>query len=310
MKHTLTLRPLLLALLLACLPQWAKAYDSYDFTVDGIYYTITSSTDRTVAVQYNTSPNPNQRRNKYSGDVVIPSTVIYNETVYTVTSISAYEFYGSTGLTSITIPSSVESIGEYAFYECTGLTSLTLPESIVSIESSAFRGCTGLTNLTLNEGLTSIESYVFYGCTGLTSLTLPESMVGIGDYAFYNCTGLTSLTLNEGLTVIGSYAFRSCTGLTSLTIPSTVETIYGYAFGISSSSTALTSVTILGPTYSAAYAFQYQQGLTSITVNVGALTDDECTYYSLSGQRIPAPVKGQTCIIRFSNGTSMKVLVK
>ena len=264
MKHTLTLRPLLLALLLACLPQWARAYDSYDFTVDGIYYTITSSTDRTVAVQYSTSTSTSTRKNKYSGDVVIPSTVTYNETTYTVTSISAYEFYQSTGLTSITIPSSVDSIGRYAFYGCTGLTSLTLPESIVSIESYAFRGC----------------------------------------------TGLTSLTLNEGLTVIGSYAFRYCTGLTSLTIPSTVETIYGYAFGISSSSTALTSVTILGPTYSAAYAFQYQQGLTSITVNVGALTDDECTYYSLSGQRIPAPVKGQTCIIRFSDGTSMKVLVK
>ena len=213
MKHTLTLRPLLLALLLACLPQWAKAYD---FTVDGIYYTITSSTDRTVAVQYNTSPNPNQRRNKYSGDVVIPSTVIYNETVYTVTSISAYEFYQSTGLTSITIPSSVESIGEYAFYECTGLTSLTL-----------------------DGELTSIGEYAFRECSGLTSLTI--SVTSIGDYAFLYCKGLTSLTLNEGLTSIGDYAFYAygANKVTRIDIPTTLTTIGDYAFYCSSSSSSV-----------------------------------------------------------------------
>ena len=52
-----------------------------------------------------------------------------------------YAFYGCSGLTSFTIPSSVTSIGDWAFYGCSGLTSLTIPSSVTSIGEDAFRGC-------------------------------------------------------------------------------------------------------------------------------------------------------------------------
>ncbi|MBQ7634410.1 MAG: leucine-rich repeat domain-containing protein, partial [Bacteroidaceae bacterium] len=41
----------------------------------------------------------------------------------------------------------IQSIGSYAFSRCTGLTSITIPSSVTSIESSAFSGCTGLTSI-------------------------------------------------------------------------------------------------------------------------------------------------------------------
>ena len=83
---------------------------AYDVEVDGIYYDI-SGTTATV-----TSGD-----NKYSGDIVIPESITYNNSKYSVTSIGNNAFWGCSGLTSVTIPNSVTSIGEIAFSGCSGI---------------------------------------------------------------------------------------------------------------------------------------------------------------------------------------------
>ena len=79
--------------------------------------------------------------NKYSGDIVIPSTVEYGGAEYCVTSIGEDAFIYCFDLTSITIPNSVTSIGDYSFYECSSLTSITIPNSVTSIGDLAFSEC-------------------------------------------------------------------------------------------------------------------------------------------------------------------------
>ena len=59
-----------------------------------------------------------------SGDLIIPSTISYNGTTYSVTSIGDRAFYYCSGLTSVAIPNGVTSIGGSAFYGCNGLTSV------------------------------------------------------------------------------------------------------------------------------------------------------------------------------------------
>ena len=104
-------KSLLFALCALLLPIVANAYN---FESGGIYYNINED-GTSVSVTYNDN-------NSYSGSVVIPATVTYNSTTYSVTSIGSYAFYGCSGLTSITIPESVTSIGENAFTHCSGLT--------------------------------------------------------------------------------------------------------------------------------------------------------------------------------------------
>ena len=64
-----------------------------------------------------------------SGDILIPSTVIYNGVSYSVTGIGNYAFSGLTSITSVTIPESVTSIGYFAFGECDSLASVIFAET-------------------------------------------------------------------------------------------------------------------------------------------------------------------------------------
>ena len=263
-KHILSM----LLFVVSCLfSTYAFAYDA---EINGIYYNFNGDE---AEVTDNTSYN------SYTGDVVIPESVVYNAKTYSVTSIGEKAFYYCKGLTSITIPNSVTSIGGWAFEECWGLkkvivpdiaawcgikfadysanplyyakhlyseetteiTNLIIPNSVTSIGGWAFLGCTGLTSVTIPNSVTSIGNYAFPECSGLTSVTIPNSVTSIGDGAFSLCSGLTSVTIPNSVTSIGSYAFEECTGLTSVTIPNSVTSIGNYAFR---DCYGLTSVTI------------------------------------------------------------------
>ena len=192
-----------------------------------------------------------------------------------------YAFYGCSGLTSLTIPSSVTSIGSYAFLGCSGLTSLTIPSSVTSIGYWAFYGCSGLTSLTIPSGVTSISAWAFDGCSGLTSLTIPSSVTKIGDHAFRGCSGLTSLTIPSSVTSIGCEAFSYCIGLTSLTLPSSVTSIGGCAF---KGCSGLISLTIPSGVTSIYYgAFEYCSGLTSLTLPSSVTSIGDWAFHGCSG---------------------------
>ena len=67
----------------------------------------------------------------------------YSENYYTSNDkLGDYAFVGCSGLTSLTIPSSVTSIGDKAFYGCSGLTSIyAYLEKIPELGSDVFTGC-------------------------------------------------------------------------------------------------------------------------------------------------------------------------
>ena len=77
--------------------------------INGIYYNLVSKIQEAEVTS---------NSNKYTGNVVIPEKVTYENVEYSVTSIGGSAFYYCSGLTSITIPNSVTSIGRYAFYNC------------------------------------------------------------------------------------------------------------------------------------------------------------------------------------------------
>ncbi len=154
-----------------------------------------------------------------SGDIVIPSTF---EGV-PVTEIAESAFYGCSGITSITIPSSVTRIEGNAFHGCSGLTSLTIPNSVTRVGDGAFMRCTGLQSPVFNQGKTTLFAYP--SRFGDTSYVIPSTVTEIGSSAFFHCFGLSSLEIPNSVTRIGDYAFEGCSRLTSLVIPNSVNRI-------------------------------------------------------------------------------------
>ena len=152
MKRLLFLK---LLALVACLSSALSATAAYDFYKNGIYYKITSSTDKTVEVTYNPAWH-DEYDGSYESNVTIPQTVTYNSTTYTVTGIGKNAFEYSGAMTSVSIPSSVTYIDSYAFNDCPGLTNITIPNAVSRIDAGAFENCLSLSSVTLGTGLHTI----------------------------------------------------------------------------------------------------------------------------------------------------------
>lgn len=189
------------------------AYGTYE--VDGIYYnTLTDSEGYTFAeVTYGV--------NKYSGDIIIPSTVIIESKTLDVLWIGNDAFKDCHDLTSVTIPYGVVNIQIGAFYNCSALKSIIIPNSVKSIRSSAFFGCTGLTSITIPDSVTLLEWYALSNCTALTDVTLGNGITNILPSLFEGCSSLTNVTIPNNVTSIGESAFEGCTNLDTLYVCST-----------------------------------------------------------------------------------------
>ncbi|MGN0206920.1 MAG: leucine-rich repeat protein, partial [Muribaculaceae bacterium] len=284
------------AVLTAMLSLVAATASAHDFEVDGIYYN--NNGDGTVSVTFKGSSYA-EYLDEYTGDVVIPSSVTYSGTTYSVSSIVNQAFRECLGLKSVFIPNSITSISEYAFYYCRGLKSVTIPNSVTSIGEDAFSECSGMTrvdissieawlgikfsspgsnplscasylyldgvevkDLVIPNSVSYIADLAFYGCRGLTSVTIPNSVTHIGIYTFACCSGLTSITFPGSVFYISEGAFSGCSGLKSVAIPNSVTAIDHRAF---ENCTGLTGIYIPNSViYIGNYAFRGCDGLKTI----------------------------------------------
>ena len=209
--------------------------------------------------------------------IEIPSTIVSDETTYSVTSIGDWAFDGCSGLTSVTIPDGVVSIGDWAFNGCSGLTSVTIPDGVVSIGNGAFQDCIALENVDIPDGVVSIGNGAFRDCIALENVDIPGSVKSIGNGAFEYCESLTSVNIPDGVTSIDDYAFSSCTSLTSVTIPDGVTSIGNSAF---EHCTSLTSVNIPNSVTSIGYsAFYVCESLEFVTISNSVTSIGEYAFF-------------------------------
>lgn len=243
---------------------------AYDFEVDGICYNIY---ENRVTVMHS----------DYSGDIVIPETVTYDGETYTVTTINYHAFTGCTGLTSVTLPSTIASVSS-DFGGCTALSRIIVDSNNSKYDSrddcnaiiltSSNKLIAGCKNTIIPNTVTTIGTYAFDDCTSLTDITIPNSVISIDSRAFEGCDGLTNISVDidnpkydsrdNCNAIIETSSNQLIVGCKNTIIPNTVTTIGTYAF---SNCKSLTSITIPNSVITiGSYAFRGCYGLTNVSI--------------------------------------------
>ena len=140
-------------------------YVSYDFQVGKWQYTILSKEERTVSVHpilyyyytgddwapYSWTPDTT-----LTGTVEIPSHVTYNDTVYTVTTITECAFYFCVTIDSLIIPETITKIEDFAFTQ-SFITSYTfLGNNIENVGDGSF-----MTIIPIVDGIIHRHCYMY-----------------------------------------------------------------------------------------------------------------------------------------------------
>ena len=182
-----------------------------------LYLTVTSdTTPKTVAVTGFSATSLDS--------LVIPSTVTYNGTTYSVTKINQSALSHSNLLRSVVIPNSVTTIEDCAFWDSHNLTSVVMGDSVSNMGIEVFDYCTSLSSVTLSNALTYIPVGTFDRCSSLANITIPPSIKEIRERGFRGCSSLISITL-PNVEVIGEDAFNNCTSLFHITYSDSTKRI-------------------------------------------------------------------------------------
>ena len=257
--------PILLVLLLSAVGM-TKGF-AYDFsavceTGQTLYYNITNSTNHYVEL---TTPVEADYGDcifgcfplndlwegfvRPIGDIILPDYIIRNNVTYSVTGIDDFTFYGCSGITSLTIPSSVSNIGEYAFSSCYGITEVHFNaincadcfyyhgSGSASYHVSPFSGCGGMSLFVIGEDVTRIPGWLLEGvyvseiqfnAISCDDCTCQDQYTTFYLSPFGSCG---SFVIGENVERIPAYLLKDRTGLTgTLTIPASVTSIGERAF--------------------------------------------------------------------------------
>lgn len=211
--------------------------DSYDIEVDGLYYKITSISDREVELVGG--------EGVYSGSIEIPSELEYRGKKLKVTSIGDRAFYNS-DVTNVTIGGNVKRIGQYAFSK-SAISKIVIPSSVITLYEYSFDYCSQLVDVNFEDGTEVLKFYYssgnvpvyFEGCpihklyigrtidhwssnpvfddlSNTLEIEIGPYVKSLDDYLLKGASKISYLKIPASVTYLGKGAFDGCTGLKSV----------------------------------------------------------------------------------------------
>lgn len=266
--------------------------------IDGLYYELNTST-HTATLTYQTTATSNYAT--LPANLIVPSTVIYDEIPFSVTAIADRAFANCTTLESISIPATVTSIGttrknysssatDLPFFNCTSLKTVRLEDGgyPISLGASYSETTSGyrkglffyapleevylgrnITYSKVSNGYDFEEKQSYYGYSAfynqpkLAKITIGQTVTEIPDHLFYGNASITLMAL-PNVELIGKAAFRECSKLTTLDLGNTLTSVGDEAFY---NCPSLTKLTLPNTTqYIGANAFYNCSSVTEVTV--------------------------------------------
>ena len=219
----------LLSLLMLLLPMTASAYD---VEIDGIYYDVITKA-KVAEVTFG--------ENKYTGDVLIPSTIEYKGVTCDVKSIASGAFTECEGLTSLVLSEGLETIKSGALQVVRNLKSVTIPKSLKTIGEWNFTYADEIAvhisdleswcHMSFSSNPISRNGHLYMSGKEVTELILYSSLETINDMAFSGCKSIQSVIIEDGIKMLGNCLFDGCQNLSTISFPNNSLTIGSSAFG-------------------------------------------------------------------------------
>lgn len=143
---------------------------------------------------------------------------------------------GSSGITTLTIPESVEELERFGRCAKTiiiknggcCLAGYNYSESLETVifedggrgagelGVGIFRGCENLKTVRLSSRIKNILSFAFLDCYALKEIDIPKSVEWLGENAFKNCTSLEKVTIRGKIKSGGGGWFANCRNLKTI----------------------------------------------------------------------------------------------
>ena len=232
--------------------------DAESIKVNDIWY-LFNDKDRTATVINRGSVNLTHEeitgngginRGAYSGNIVIPEEVIYNNRKFIVTSIDDKAFIDCEDVTSLYIPKTITYIGTWGFQHC-ALNTISVDSKNPIYDSR--ENCNALIETATNELVLGSSSTIIPNTTlrivggalgdhcNIKTLHIPASVIEIDERAFMNVSGrLETITVaednpkydsrNNCNAIIETKTNTLLAGCNNTIIPNSVESIEASAF--------------------------------------------------------------------------------
>lgn len=133
---------------------------------------------------------------------------------------------GKSTLKTLMIGEGIVNIAGATAFRETGLTSVSLPSSLKVLPQETFEKCYSLTTVTLAEGLEEIGHGAFYDCKALTEITLPASLKKIGKGVFHRNEALKKMVVADSDTELSFETSGYNYGTPNMTPAYTLDHIY------------------------------------------------------------------------------------
>lgn len=283
----------------------------YDFHVGGVYYRVILGND----MKPTTNVEVVKGDEKYSGDIVIPSSITVNRIDYIVTRIGQDAFYDCKSVTSVSLPNTIKSklevIESGAFGNCEGLTSIKIPDTVTEIGQFAFLQCINLKTVYMGRGLKTVRYNAFGYCEALERVDISDLAAWCGIAFYYNGSASGWFGPHANPLSYAGHLYLNGEEVVDLVIPKEVTSIHGDLNFCGC--VGLKSVTFpddCNVEYIGAFTFQGCENIKSLKLNKHLKRIYECAFSgckSIESLVIPDEVTLISCAA-FSGCSSLKEL--